>query len=944
MPLTPETWLNEFTVNLTTGGVQSDARVTHLANGNILVVWNSDNNTGVGSSTGIDLIGQLFDPLGNRIGVEFQVNSNFTADDERDGDIAALASGGFLTVYEDFDVADNTFSIRLTERDAAGANPVNFTIFSDSNGTDPAGFDPRVAVSSNTSALVVWREAEAGNAESMIRGAIYNSVTNTVGATFDLIATPGTNSTPDVAVLNNGNYVIAAATETTGGDSQITYRIVNSAGGNVLAVDRISDTFGGTDTERSPSVTALTGGGFVIAWANTDGNDTDLYVRRFNAAGVEQGSLIIVASQGATDNNNEPVVTALLDGGFLVIYDDDEGNALHAQRYSSTGAMVGGDFVIASGAAITAPDAELMDDGRVAVTFTRQNGEIGMEILDIRDNANLSGVYTPDDYQIGTIGDDIFTVTADQGHGHDGNDTLTDGGGQNSIFGGAGDDTITVVGIDATETVAGGAGTDTLVVGGIGTDGAVYDLQAGTMTDGLTVQAATSFANVTGSGANETFLGTTGTNVMFGGDGNDFIAGGNGNDTVGGGNGNDRLQGGFGADEVFGGQGNDVLVHEAADTGFDDYYGGDGIDELRLDLIDDGLTFDMAAGIYYQLIATQFDMIGIEDLEATFGDDIVTGSNASNSIDGNGGNDTLLAGLGEDTVQGGSGDDYIDGQNGNDNLQGESGNDLVGGGNGNDTLFGGSGNDTLIGSFGTDTMDGGSGNDIYYYENLSDVIIEAAGDSADRILAGISATIALIDVDVENMTLTGVNNINGVGSDIANEIVGNSGNNALSGGLGHDNLNGSDGNDNVNGNEGDDTVSGGNGNDTVNGQTGNDRLDGGAGNDTLAGAGGTDSLTGGAGVDRLDGGADNDRLNGGTEGDTFVFVGNWGVDVVTDFGIAVAGEVIDLITAIGITDFADLSANHMAQVGGNTVITSGINSLTLTGITMANLASGDFLF
>jgi len=43
-------------------------------------------------------------------------------------------------------------------------------------------------------------------------------------------------------------------------------------------------------------------------------------------------------------------------------------------------------------------------------------------------------------------------------------------------------------------------------------------------------------------------------------------------------------------------------------------------------------------------------------------------------------------------------------------------------------------------------------------------------------------------------------------------------------------------------------------------------------------------------------------------------------------------------------DFADLSANHMAQVGGNTVITSGINTLTLAGITMANLMAGDFLF
>jgi len=98
------------------------------------------------------------------------------------------------------------------------------------------------------------------------------------------------------------------------------------------------------------------------------------------------------------------------------------------------------------------------------------------------------------------------------------------------------------------------------------------------------------------------------------------------------------------------------------------------------------------------------------------------------------------------------------------------------------------------------------------------------------------------------------------------------------------------------------------------------------------------------GNDRLDGGAGNDRMNGGTGDDRFVFAGNWGVDVVTDFTLAGAGERIDLITAIGIVDFADLSASHMAQVGGNTVITAGINSLTLAGITMANLTAIDFLF
>ena len=100
MPATPVTWLNEFTVNLTTTGSQFSPTITHLANGNILVTWVSTDDTGVGSPAGTDLIGQIFDPIGNRIGGEFLVNSGTSGEAETDPDVAALPSGGFLTVFE----------------------------------------------------------------------------------------------------------------------------------------------------------------------------------------------------------------------------------------------------------------------------------------------------------------------------------------------------------------------------------------------------------------------------------------------------------------------------------------------------------------------------------------------------------------------------------------------------------------------------------------------------------------------------------------------------------------------------------------------------------------------------------------------------------------------------------------------------------------------------
>ena len=45
-----------------------------------------------------------------------------------------------------------------------------------------------------------------------------------------------------------------------------------------------------------------------------------------------------------------------------------------------------------------------------------------------------------------------------------------------------------------------------------------------------------------------------------------------------------------------------------------------------------------------------------------------------------------------------------------------------------------------------------------------------------------------------------------------------------------------------------------------------------------------------------------------------------------------------------ITDFTDLSTNHLSEVAGNAVISVGANSITLIGIAAASLTAGDFLF
>ncbi|MCV6592805.1 MAG: calcium-binding protein, partial [Silicimonas sp.] len=134
-----------------------------------------------------------------------------------------------------------------------------------------------------------------------------------------------------------------------------------------------------------------------------------------------------------------------------------------------------------------------------------------------------------------------------------------------------------------------------------------------------------------------------------------------------------------------------------------------------------------------------------------------------------------------------------------------------------------------------------------------------------------------------------------------------------------------------------DSMSGGNGNDRLEGNLGEDTLDGGAGNDSLYGGNGASS-------DTLIGGAGDDLLAGEAGADIFVFADGFGQDVITDFDEFSGAEEIDLAMVTAIIDFADLTANHLSQVGANAVITDGANTITINNVLITDLDAGDFNF
>lgn len=356
-----------------------------------------------------------------------------------------------------------------------------------------------------------------------------------------------------------------------------------------------------------------------------------------------------------------------------------------------------------------------------------------------------------------------------------------------TIIGLAGNDDLH--GHEGDDVLMGGPGADVLLGGdsrGFGIDTASYaDAAEGVTADFLFIAANAGDAagdryfdieNLTGSDFDDILGGNdNGSNLINGGDGSDLIAGRGGHDLLFGGAGNDRLVGGTGADQLFGGIGIDAAEYSFASTG------------VGVDLETSGFQGEAAGD-------THFDI------------EFVVGSNFSDNLRG----DALA-----NQLFGLEGHDSLAGRGGNDTLFGENGDDTLFGGAGDDVLFGGAGGDELFGQEGADVMCGEAGSDTYVLDNTGDIVDEsiAGSDGVDTVLSSFSVELGSANIrgDLENLALTGIANINGIGNDLNNTLNGNWGNNVLIGLGGNDRIFGGGGSDRLDGGGDDDQLSGGEG-------------------------------------------------------------------------------------------------------------------------------------
>ena len=582
------------------------------------------------------------------------------------------------------------------------------------------------------------------------------------------------------------------------------------------------------------------------------------------------------------------------------------------------------------------------------------------------------------------------------GTGNASNNTILGNAGNNILDGGLGNDTLT-----------GGAGNDTYILNAVGDK--VVELGSDT---GDTVKSSaaslTAFAGIenyfftgitaftfVGDGANNIVSSGSGNDTMNGAGGNDTLLGNGGNDALIGGTGDDLLDGGLGNDKMNGGSGNDTYVINAV---------GDAITEDPADtedMVKSSISVNLAilaAGLVENAVLT-----GAAAINATGNgkDNELTGNSTANKLDGGVGADTLTGGNGADiytvdnvgdkvveTTSGAAGgidivnssiDFTLDANVEKLTLLAGFG-DIDGTGNTlNNTILGNEGANRLDGGAGNDTMTGGKGSDTYFVNSLLDVVNETItngnGGGTDTVASSVTFSLAT-RANIDNLTLTGGENINGTGNALANTIIGNGGNNILDGGVGVDILKGGAGNDtyifdsladtatedaasgtdelktkvkiaaglvnienytyvgtvawSFTGTSDDNKISGGAVNDTLNGGDGKDWLLGNGGNDLLAGNGGDDTLDGGIG---------NDKMQGGAGNDTYVI--NAAGDSVNEEANADTGDLVKSSITISLASGGFLAIENVLLTGATAINATGNGSTNdLIGNDAANVLNG----
>jgi len=542
---------SDFILNAFPDPTQFGPVATTLADGHILVTWNSYYDPFPNRfSYPLDVDGRIFNADGTPVSSEFVVNTD-TYGNQSGGVPVALPDGRAFVTWSSYNPDNGVTDTHARFLNADGtANTPEFVLQPNQAGVD-------VTALADGRMLLTWVAGE-------IHARFINPDGSASGSEFIVNSTTeGDQQVSSVTTLPDGRIFVVWATYDIAKGYDLYGRVVN-ADGTMSDPDFIVNSATGL-TEFDPSVTALANGSVLVTWTSSDltSNSGDIHGRLLTFSHVIEGTPgnDTLSGTGGDDVihgfDGRDVISA--GAGNDVIYGDNGNDALTAgagddRLFGGAGndQMWGNEgndtFDGGAGADIFSGGA-----GVDAVRYDTSPAGVTIDLaLNTADGGDASGdTFNSIESIVGSRFNDTMTGDAgantliggggtDNLSGGDGDDTLDGGEGHDFLTGGAGNDVLhggadndQLWGNAGNDTLDGGAGADVLS-GGAGIDTADYsgsatavtvDLAAGTGHGGdAEGDSLNSIENVIGSAFDDRLVAGTAGNRLTGGDGADTFA------------------------------------------------------------------------------------------------------------------------------------------------------------------------------------------------------------------------------------------------------------------------------------------------------------------------------------------------------------------------------------------------------------------------------------
>jgi hypothetical protein len=280
------------------------------------------------------------------LGPEFRVNT-YTTDRQHHPSIAFDSTGGFVVVWTS-EYQDGSTSGAFGQRYASTGAPSGGEFRVNSYTTDRQ-WEPSVASDSAGNFVVAWQSLLQDGSYEGIFAQRYASTGAALGGEFRVNSyTTFAQARPSAGSDPAGGFVVTWQSNTQDGNSTGIYAQRYAGTGNPLGGEFRVNTYTSSYQEY-PSVACDSVGNFVVVWESSyqDGSFQGVFGQRYSSTGAPLGGEFRVNSY-TTREQRAPAVAVDAVGNFVVTWSsyrqDGAGWGIFGQRYASTGSPLGGEF------------------------------------------------------------------------------------------------------------------------------------------------------------------------------------------------------------------------------------------------------------------------------------------------------------------------------------------------------------------------------------------------------------------------------------------------------------------------------------------------------------------------------------------------------------------------------------------------------------------------